>query len=185
MIKNKQTLLVLLLIIILIGCVQTSNKDSKNASRISDFTKSTEDFLIDTGLVNFDTFPKNMTTHQLDSGSSLVFVYERTGVTMIDANDWEAKYTETLIFQIDSAVGEYEYCDTNLKQIDCKYYWICLAKEIKKEIIDIDKGCIKVTVSKDSIIVDVNVNSEFGFGGLMEKDNDRVIKYSTNRSINY
>jgi len=166
---------------ILIGCVQTNNKDSKKTSRISDYTKSTESFKIDTGLVQFDTIPKNLTTHRLDSGSNLVFVYERTSVTMIDANDWEAKYTETLIFQLDSAVGEFEYCDTNLKHIDCKYYWICLAKEIKKEIVDVENGCIKGYITNDSILIDIDVNSKFRFGGQMEKDNDRLIKYKTTR----
>jgi PBP1b-binding outer membrane lipoprotein LpoB len=180
MIKNKLIILILLQIVILTGCVQTNN-NPKKTGRISDYTKSTESFKIDTGLVHFDTIPKNLTTHQLDSGTNLVFVYERTGVTMIDANDWEAKYTETLIFQLDSAVGEFEYCDTNLKQIDCKYYWICLAKEIKKEIIDVEKGSIKGYITNDSIMIDIDVNSKFGFGGLMEKDNDRKIKYKTTR----
>lgn len=122
-----------------------------------------------------------MTTHKLDSGYNLVFVYERTGITMIDANDWEAKYTETLIFQLDSAIGDFEFCDTSLNRIDCKYYWICLAKEIKKEIIDIEKGCIKGFVSRDSIKFEIDVNSGFGFGGLMEKDKDRAIKFKTTR----
>jgi hypothetical protein len=179
MIKNKLTILIFLPIVILIGCVQTDNNDSKETGRISDYTKPTVNFKIDTGLVQFDTIPKNMTTHQLDSGSNLVFVYERTGVTMIDVNDWEAKYTETLIFQIDSAVGEFEFCGTNLKQIDCKYYWICLAREIKKEIIDVEKGCIRGTISNDSIMIDIDINSDFGFGGSMEIDNDRLIKYKT------
>jgi hypothetical protein len=179
MIRNKPNILLLLSLVAMIGCVHNGNSDS--SSRISDYTKSAESFTIDTGLVQFDTIPKNLTTHQLDSGSNFVFVYERTGVTLIDANDWEAKYTETLIFQIDSAVGEFEICDTNLKQIDCKYYWICLAKDIKKEIVDIEKGCIKGNITSDSILIDINVNSEFGFGGLMEKDKDRVIKYKTTR----
>lgn len=181
MIKNKLTILTFLLILILIGCVRTNNNDSKKTSRISDYTKSTESFIIDTGFVQFDTIPKNTTTHQLDSGSNLVFVYERTGVTMIDVNDWEAKYTETLIFQLDSANGDFEFSDTSLKQVDCKYYWICFAKEIKKEIINVDKGYVKGFISADSIMIDIDVNSEFGFGGLMDKDKDRVIKYKTTR----
>ncbi len=181
MIRNKLIILILLQIVILTGCVQINNDDSKKNARISDYTKSTESFKIDTGLVQFDMMPKNLNTHQFDSGSKLVFIYERTGVTMIDANDWEAKYTETLIFQLDSAVDEFEYCDTNLKQIDCKYYWICLAKEIKKEIIDIEIGCIKGYINNDSTMIEIDVNSKFGFGGLMEKDNDRKIKYKTTR----
>lgn len=165
---------------ILFSCNQAGNQ-TDSMKRISDYTKPTKDFRIDTGMVQFDTIPKNMTTHQLDSGSNLVFIYERTGVTIVDANDWEAKYTETLIFQLDSAVSKFEYCDTNLKQIDCKYYWICLAKEIKKEIIDIEKGCIKGYISSDSLLIDIDVNSGFGFGGLMDKDKDRLIKHKTTR----
>lgn len=179
MIKNNRNILLLLSLLAMIGCIQNGNSDSN--SQISDYTKSRESFKIDTGLVQFDTIPKNLTTHRLDSGSNLVIVYERTGVTMIDANDWEAKYTETLIFQLDSAMGEFEYCDTNLKQIECKYYWICLAKEIKKEIIEVEKGCIKGYISNDSIMIDIDVNSKFGFGGLMEKDKNRVITYKTTR----
>jgi hypothetical protein len=177
MIKNKLAIAILLLIMILIGCVYTKDNDSKRTGRISEYTKSTESFKIDTGMVQFDSIPNNLTTHQLDSGNNLVFIYQRTGVTMIDANDWEAKYTETLVFQIDSTVNEFEFCDTNHKQIDCKFYWICYAKEIKKEIIDIDKGCINGYIAYDSIIVDININSGFGFGGLMEKENDRTIEY--------
>ena len=181
MIRNKLIILILLPIVVLISCVQSNNQDSKATTRISDYTKSIENFKIDTGLVQYDTNPQNMTTHHLDSGSNLVFVYERTGVTMIDANDWEAKYTETLIFQIDSTVSDFEYCETNLKQIDCKYFWICLSKDIKKEIIDVKKGCIKGLISKDSLMIEIDVNSGFGFGGLMEKDDNKVIKYKTTR----
>lgn len=181
MIKNEPNLLIYLIIFTLISCVQSNNNYSKTRTQISEYTKQVQDFKIDTGIVQFDTIPKNMTTHQLDSGSNIVFVYERTGVTFIDLSDEEVKYTETLIFQINSAADKFEFCDTSLKQIECKYYWICLAREIKKEIIDIKKGCIKGLISPDSIMIDIDINSGFGFGGLMDKDNDRVIKYKTTR----
>jgi hypothetical protein len=178
--KGISKILILIFCSILVGCNQIGNK-TDSLKRISDYTKPTEDFRIDTGIVQFDMIPKSMTTHQLDSGSNLVFIYERTGVTMVDANDWEAKYTETLIFQLDSTIRDFEFCDTSLSQIDCKYYWICLTKEIKKEIIDIEKGCIKGVISTDSLLIAIDINSGFGFGGLMEKDKDRVIKYTTTR----
>ena len=91
----------------LISCNQTGENRTYSATTpISDYTKGTENFEIKSGYVHFDLLPKNLTTHRLDTGTDRVFVYERTGVTMIDANDWEAKYTETLIFQIDSSIDK-------------------------------------------------------------------------------
>jgi hypothetical protein len=83
---------------------------------------------IDTGFVRLDTTPKNMTTHQLNPDFNHVFISESTGVTTIGANDWDVKYTETLKFQLDSKIGELKFCDMSLKQIDCKYSWICLKR---------------------------------------------------------
>jgi outer membrane lipoprotein-sorting protein len=64
MIKNKRNILLLLSLLAMIGCIQNSNSDSN--SQISDYTKSTESFKIDTGLVQFDTVTKNLTTNRLD-----------------------------------------------------------------------------------------------------------------------
>jgi hypothetical protein len=39
----------------------------------------------------------------------------------------------------------------------------------EKEIIDIEKGCIKGIISSDSVMIEIDVNSEFDFGGILEK----------------
>lgn len=179
MTKYRVFILVLFPISTLTSCVQPKDKKTEvHKPQISNFTNSTENFKIEAGTVRFDTLPNNTTTHQIDPGTKRIFTYMRTGTTMIDASDWEAKYTETLIFQVDSTIRQFEYCDTTLKQINCKYFWICLTKDIKKEIKEVKKGCIRGKISNDSLLIEIDINPEFGFGGLMEEDEEKVIKYT-------
>jgi hypothetical protein len=175
--KSPVHCIILITTTFIISCNPANNSNNSSIPSITDFSKTKESFSITTGLAHFDILPSNLNTHKLDSGGKRIFIYERTGVTMIDANDWEAKYTETLIFQIDSTINQFEYCDSDLSLIDCRYYWICLANEIKKEIRNVKQGCIKFDLSKDLLSIDIDVNSGFRFGGILEKDNDRVIKY--------
>ncbi|MBN1969268.1 MAG: hypothetical protein JW870_07865 [Candidatus Delongbacteria bacterium] len=187
---NKEIINMRLLGVLIVGllilnnCTQNSNKPNTGSikiSKASEYTKPVESFKVLNGLVLFDTLTGNLTTHKIISGNKNIFIYERTGVTMVDANDWEAKYTESLIFQVDTTIKDFNYCDNDLSNIDCKYYWICLAKEIKKEIRNIDEGCIKGNITKDSVNIEIEVNSKFRFGGILESDNDRIIKYKTTR----
>ncbi len=155
-----------------------NNSSSGKINKIANYSKPTESFEVTQGLVVFDTLTANIKTHKIVQGDKFVFSYERTGLTVSDGEDWDLKYKETLVFQIDTTLTKFDFCDTDLKSIDCKYYWICYAKEIKKEIKNIKKGCINGYVSNDSIQVNIDINSEFGFGSFMEKDEKRKIKKS-------
>ncbi len=160
--------LILIFIVLLPSCVP--NKLT---------TEGPEKFTVSKGFAQFDTSLVNLKTHEIDSGDKYVFVYERKGVTFIDANDYEAQYTESIIFQFDTVLNEINLCDSALLKIDCKYYWICLAKDIRKEIRNIDKGCITFKNKNDSMEIQFDLDPKFKFGGYQEKDKTRIIKYET------
>ena len=113
--------------------VLSCNNSSKGkTNKIADYSKSTESFEVTQGFVVFDTLNANIKTHKIVQGDKFVFSYERTGLTVSDGEDWDLKYKETLVFQVDTTLTEFYFCDSDLKNIDCKYYWICYAKEDKK-----------------------------------------------------
>jgi len=155
-----------------------NNSSTDKTNKIADYSKPTESFEVSQGRVVFDSLTTNINTHKIVQGNKYVFSYERTGLTVNDGEDWDLKYKETLVFQVDTTLKKFDFCDNDLKNIDCKYYWICYSKEIKKEIRNIKKGCIIGLVSNDSIQVDIDINSEFGFGSFMEKNDKRKIKNS-------
>ena len=173
-------------VLLINACKQNTNtSNSVNSNKKTNSQKNNippKDLQIIRGVVLFDTLPGNMITHKIIPGNKYVFVYKRSGSTMIDENDWDAEYTETLIFQIDTATKEFDYCDKDLKNIGCKYYWICLAKEIKKESRNVVKGCIKGKRIGDSFQILIDVNPEFKFGGILEKDNEHKIHYKNNQA---
>ena len=184
--NSKLFFLVLLTFLFVDACKQNTNKSqtaySNNQTKIPKKDINENDLQITKGAVLFDTLPASMTTHKIIPGDKYVFVYKRSGSTMIDENDWDAEYTETLIFQIDTATKEFDYCDKDLKNIDCRYYWICLAKEIKKEGRNVVKGCIKGKRIGDTVQILIDVNPEFKFGGILERDNEHKIYYKNNQA---
>ena len=147
--------------------------------QIADYNKKTEDLKVDYGKLQFDTLPKNLKTHNITKGDKFVIEYSRSGTTVTGVDDYESKYTETLLFQIDTVPQKFKYCNMSLNNINCKYYWTCLASEIKKEMINVKKGCITGEVFDDSLILEIDIDPEFGFGGIFEKNDNRIIKYKT------
>lgn len=144
--------------------------------KISDYTKKIESFYVNYGKLQYDTLPNNLESHKVIEGNSIVVAYKREGTTFIDANDYEAKYYEYLIFELDTNKGKFEICDTSLSKVNCKYYWICLSKELKKEIRDVDKGCVYWQYYGDSLMLNLDVEVDFSFGGFIEKKKNRSFK---------
>gem|GEM_PF-5600011 len=133
------------------------------------------------GLLQYDTIPNNLKTHTLKEGSNFVFTYKRSGHTAVDFNDFDAKYYEYIIFEIDSAYSNLNYCDSSIKILNCKYYWICYGKEILKESRDIQKGCITFGKNANSPELQINVEVDFGFGSFLERKKKR--KFNVSKSF--
>ena len=175
----------LFFVTILPACRQTASDhyNSFESNNISGYTHPTETFKVVKGCALFDTLPGNLNTCRVVPGNGIVFIYKRSGVTVVDENDWEAKYFETLIFQVDTTVKNYNYHNNDLQKLKCKYFWICLSKEIQKEVRNVDSGFIGDTLVGDSVQIMIDVNPGFTFGGTTEKDNYREIKYYFNKKL--
>lgn len=187
-VRKYKLMLELLAGCVLLGaCRQISHGSNPNylkkTPEISTYAQPKESFAVKQGAVLFDTLPSTLTTHKIIFGNKYVFIYKRTGVTMLDAYDWEAKYMETLIFQIDTSTKEFQFCDRDLRKIDCRYYWVCLATHLRKEIRKVKKGCIKGTLTGDSVHVSIKVDPEFSLGGAMKSDNSQKINFDYDHTL--
>lgn len=164
----------LVVILLLFSC-----KGRTQLFPIANYAKEEESFSVKYGDIQYDTLPVNLKTHNIKEGNKYVLEYDHSGTTFIDANNFESKYTETLLFQIDTISRKFEYCDTSLAKINCKYYWICIANKINKEIRNVRKGCIKGEIRKDTLFIEININLEFEFKSILKQSANRVIKYKT------
>lgn len=184
--QGRKKLLGLLSAALILHACHSSDSVHSGSDKIADistYSQPTQNFRMEKGRAIFDTLPQNTSTYKIVPGNKNVFIYTRSGVTMIDENDWEAKYTETLIFQVDTSIKKYNYRDKDLKKINCKYFWICLSGNIQKKIRNVEKGFIKDTLIEGSDQVMIDIIPEFRFGGTTEKDNNREIEYHFNRSL--
>ena len=183
--QGKNNILFLMTALVLYACHSSDSihQKSDKIADISTYSQPTQIFKVEKGQVIFDTLLQNMNTYKIVPGNKNIFIYTRSGVTMADENDWEAKYIETLFFQIDTSVKKFNYRDKDLKKIDCRYFWVCFSKKFQKVIRDIDKGFIKDTLINGSAQIMIDVDPEFRFGGITEKDNSREIRYHFNKSL--
>lgn len=154
-----------------------SCKDRRTGYDIESFGKEKEEVEVKLGAVQHEISPKKLSTHKVREGDNYIIVYKRTGTTFIDANDYEARYTETLVCQIDSFSKENKYCDSSLVEVEAKYYWVALSKEPKKEVREVRQGCIEGLVIGDSLLLKINIEVDFRFGGFLEKKDSRKINY--------
>jgi hypothetical protein len=63
-----------------------------------------------------------------------------------------------------------------LAEIDCKYYWICLSKKFKKEIRNVDKGCITWEYLGDSLLLEFDIEVNFSFGDFIDNKKNRHLQ---------
>lgn len=168
--KIKKRLVRILPFVLSLFCSCEGNLSYK----MSDYAKKSESCYAQYGKIQYDTLLSDLDVYKIVKGDSIVIVYEREGTTFVNANDYEAKYYEYLIFELDTIKHrKFQICDALLSEINCKYYWVCLSKEPKKEIRNIDKGCIDWQYYGDSLRVKVDVNVDFSFGGFLEKRKER------------
>ncbi|MDD3740324.1 MAG: hypothetical protein PHH30_03710 [Bacteroidales bacterium] len=147
----------------------------KNSSfKISNYNEKTETIksLLNSTVI-YDTLPDNINTYKAIKGDKTVFVFERTGTTVTGIKDWESKYIEELIFEVESIESDFEYSGDKLLKIKCKYFWVCYAETIKKEIRNVQNGCIKGTIVGDSLQIDINVKIDFEFDNSILKSDDK------------
>jgi hypothetical protein len=117
-------------------------------------------------------------SYSLSSGDKVVVVFEKKGNTYHDANDYEMKFKETLILEFDRNFEKAKYADKDLKKLNCTYIWIGYGKELIKEVRRIKKGEVSVSMKNDcSYQVSVNVDTEFGYGTLLQQRSTRKITF--------
>lgn len=157
---------------IIISCFIFSCQNSSfNMSNYNKRTETIKSLLNST--VIYDTLPDNINTYKAIRGNKTVYIFERTGTTVTGIKDWESKYIEELIFEVESTENEFEYSGEKLLEIKCKYFWICYAETIKKEIRNVQNGCIKGTIVGDSLQIDINVEIDFEFDNSILKSEDK------------
>lgn len=165
----KITGTLILLIMILLSC------NSKNSYNIIGYSKGDEKFEIKFGSLQYNGIDK-LKPYRVLEGNNYIVVFKRTGTTFIDANDYEARYNEFLTFELDSSQNNFTFCDTALVDISAKYHWIAYAKELKEKAIDVDEGCVKGYIQGDSLHLNIDIQVDFGFGGIFEEDIDRKVE---------
>jgi len=125
--------------------------------------------------------PKLIKQYEIKAGNEVVFVYLNEGETFIDAEDYDAKYLESLVFSIPDSITSFEKSAEELQEINCTYSWTVISKIPEKISKPIREGSIRG--QKDSNgkwSVDINVETGHKFGGYLERQSSRGI--SMNKS---
>ena len=144
---------------------------------IANYNKKSETLKINYGRLDNSGELQN-DIYKVINGDNIVIEYKRSGTTFVDASDFEAKYYEYLVFQVDSNANKFNLCDSSLSQIDCKYYWVCYSKKKQRKVFNIEKGCVEGCVINDSLKLEINVEVDFGFGGILERKKNRKIRFN-------
>ncbi|NOZ35779.1 MAG: hypothetical protein GXO80_10835 [Chlorobi bacterium] len=166
-----------ILSILLLFSVISCNNDRRT---INTTVKKSENYtLYSNSTFKMFTKLKTLAQYKLENSNRNVFVYEKIDETFVDAYDYEPRYTEVLIFEFDPNVETFKYADKELGEINCKYSWEVLTKIPELKVKDIKKGFISgKRISKDTWEIVVEIDTDFRFGGYLEKQKARKIKFT-------
>ena len=116
---------------------------------------------------------------EVAKGQMIVFRFENKDQTFVDANDYDARLKETLLFEINPKLEKFEFTDDELLNINCRYHWVFYSKQPKGKTVDIDKGKIKGE-KLDSLTweISIDIDTEQKFGGYLDKKNSRKFNLS-------
>lgn len=167
------------ILIILIGLIATACNDG--GSKISTVSKKTVNFKLENhSALIYVPNQNKIRKYEVADGELCVFTYEKKGVIYANAEDYDAQYTESIIFEFDPTLGDFHFTDGDLTKIHCLYSWKASTKKPTTEIRIIEKGSIRgQKLYENTWSISVNIDSGFKVGSSRDKRNTRKIKFET------